>query len=95
MAPAADSVAQRVSHRLHRCIREAARGRDLEALAGLERALAFVGRGHTAGESLELERLADLPDGEFTRRVLRLPASPGRWDAIEACLGGVLLFVPG
>jgi hypothetical protein len=93
-APAADSMVQRVSHRLRQCIREAARGRDLEALAGLERALAFVGRGHTAGESLELERLAEMPDGEFTPQVLRLPASPGRWDAIEACLGGVLLFVP-
>jgi superfamily II DNA or RNA helicase len=94
-APAADPVAQRVSHRLHQRIREAARRRDLDALAGLERALAFAGRGHTAGEALELERLAEKPDREFTRSVLRLPATPGRWDAIEACLGGVLLFVPG
>jgi hypothetical protein len=93
-APAADGVAQRVSHRLHQCIREAARRRDLDALAGLERALAFVGRGHTAGEALELERLADKPDGEFTRMLFRLPATRGRWDAIEVCLGGVLLFAP-
>jgi hypothetical protein len=84
-----------VSLRLHRGIREAARRRDLETLAGLERALAFVGRGHTAGESAELERLAGLPDGEFSRKVLRLPAPGRRWDAIEARLGGVLLFVPG
>ena len=93
-APAAEPVAHRVSHRLHQCIREAARRRDLDALAGLERALAFVGRGHTAGEALELERLADRPDAEFTRGVFRLPAARGRWDAIEASLGGVLLFVP-
>jgi hypothetical protein len=84
-----------VALRLHQGIREAARRRDLDALAGLERALAFVGRGHTAGESLELERLAGMPDGEFSRKVLRLPAPRGRWEAIEARLGGVLLFVPG
>jgi superfamily II DNA or RNA helicase len=94
-APAADPVAHRVSLRLHQGIREAARRRDLEALAGLERALAFVGRGHTAGESAELERLAGMLDGEFSRKVFHLPAPGRRCDAIEARLGGVLLFVPG
>jgi hypothetical protein len=88
-------VAHRVSLRLHQGIREAARRRDLEALAGLERALAFVGRGHTAGESAELERLAGMLDGEFSRKVFHLPAPGRRCDAIEARLGGVLLFVPG
>jgi superfamily II DNA or RNA helicase len=94
-APGADPVAHRVSLRLHEGIRDAARRRDLEALAGLERALAFVGRGHTAGESLLLERLAKMPDGEFSRTVPRLPAAQGRSDAIEARLGGILLFGPG
>ena len=94
-APAADPIAHRVSLRLHQGIREAARRRDLETLAGLERALAFVGRGHTAGESAELERLAGMPEAEFSRKVFRLPAPGRRWEAIEARLGGVLLFVPG
>jgi hypothetical protein len=92
--PAADPVAHRLSLRLHRAVRDAARRRDLEALAGLERALAFVGRGHTAGESLELERLAELPDGRFEREVVRLPASGSPWRTIEPRLAGVLLFVP-
>jgi hypothetical protein len=94
-APVADPITHRVSLKLHHGIRDAARRRDLEALAGLERALAFVGRGHTAGESAELERLAAMPDGEFSRKVLRLPAPGRRCEAIEARLGGVLLFVPG
>ncbi len=94
-APAANPIAHQVSLRLHQGIREAARRRDLQTLAGLERALAFVGRGHTAGESVELERLAGMPDGEFNRKALRLPAPGRRWEAIEARLGGVLLFVPG
>jgi superfamily II DNA or RNA helicase len=93
--PAADPVAHKISLRLHQSIREAARRRDLQTLAGLERALAFVGRGHTAGESLELERLAAMSDGEFNRRAMTLPAPRERWDAVEARLGGVLLFVPG
>jgi superfamily II DNA or RNA helicase len=92
--PAADPVAHQLSSRLHRAVREAARRRDLEALAGLERALAFVGRGHTAGETLELERLAGLPDGRFEREATRLPVASGRWSTIEPRLVGVLLFVP-
>ncbi len=93
-APAADPSSHRVALRLHQGIREAARRRDLEALSGLERALAFVGRGHTAGESAELERLAGMPDGQFSRAVLHLPSPGARTNALEARLGGVLLFVP-
>ena len=94
-APEADPVVHRISLRLHQRIREAARGRDLEALSRLERALAFVGQGHTAGESLTLARLVELPDAEFDRRILRLPPPGLRWDAVEARVGGLLLFVPG
>ena len=92
--PSADATAHRVSLRLHQGIRDAARRRDVEALAALERALAFVGSGHTAGESLELDRLAATPDPEFSRRASRLPGKPPAWDAIEARLGGVLVFLP-
>ena len=92
--PAADPIARQLSLRLHGAVREAARRRDLEGLSGLERALGFVGRGLTAGESLELERLAALPDGQFEREASRLPAAPVRWSTIEPRLGGVLLFVP-
>jgi hypothetical protein len=92
--PAADPVARQLSLRLHRAVRDAARRRDLEALAALERALAFVGRGHTAGESLELERLAALPEGTFEREASRLPAAPEPWSTIEPRLAGIVLFVP-
>ena len=95
VAPAADPSTHRVALRLQQGIRVAARGRDLDALAGLERALAFVGRGHTAGEALELERLADLPEAEFSRGIRRLPPPGRRWEAIDARLGGLLLFRPG
>ncbi len=95
LAPQAASVPHQISLRLHQAIREAARRRDVESLTGLERALAFVGRGHTAGEAMTLERLSALQNGEFTRTALRLPPAGSRWDAIEVRLGGVLLFGPG
>jgi hypothetical protein len=65
-------------------------------MAGLERALAFVGRGHTAGEALELERLAGLPEDRLHRELRRWPtAAAGRWDLVEPRLVGVILFTPG
>jgi hypothetical protein len=93
--PAADPVTHQLSLRLHQAVREAARRRDLGALAGLERALGCVGRGHTAGESLELERLVGLPEGGFEREASRLPVASARWSVIEPRIVGVLLFAPG
>jgi superfamily II DNA or RNA helicase len=75
-------------------IRAAARRRDPAALEVLERALAFVGGGHTAGETMLLERLAAMGDPEFCRGLRRLPEPSPRWSVIEARLGGVLLFGP-
>jgi superfamily II DNA or RNA helicase len=92
--PAADPLAQQLSARLHRALRVAARQRNLDRVAGLERALSFVGRGHTAGESLEMARMAALPDERFEREAMRLPAAGDRWSAIEPRLVGVLLFAP-
>ena len=94
IVPSPDATAHRVSVRLQTCIRHAARRRDLEALAGFEQALGFVGRGHTAGEAMVLARLDLMPDEEFRQAVARLPAGPRHWETIEARLGGVLLFVP-
>ena len=94
IVPAPDATSHAVSVRLQAFIRDAARRRDLAALAGLERALAFVGGGHTAGEAMALARLDGIPDSEFRRAVLHLPAGAHRWDAIEPRLGGVLLFAP-
>lgn len=92
--PPPEAPTREVSLRLQRSLREAARRRDLTTLATLERALAFLGRGHTAGEALELERLAGLADEALGREAARLAAGAGRWSAIEPRLAGVLLFAP-
>jgi superfamily II DNA or RNA helicase len=88
LAPPAHAVVAR----LQREIRDAARRRDGAALEALERALAFLGGGHTAGEAMLVERLANLDDAEFRRLLLRLPAPSPRWSIIEPRLGGLLLF---
>ena len=88
LAPAARAAALRIQAE----IRVAARRRDLAALEALERALAFAGGGHTAGEAMLLERLAGLGDAEFRSALRRLPEPSPRWAVIEARLGGVLLF---
>jgi hypothetical protein len=75
-------------------VREAARRRDGAGLACLERALAFLAGGHTAGESELLQRLLEVPPGELATRLARLPAATPRWEALEARLTGVVLFEP-
>ncbi len=92
LPPAADPVAHQLSQRLHHCIREASRRRDLGTLAALERALAFVGRGHTAGERMALERLAALPDQQFAQESVKLRERSTRPGPIEPRLVGVVLF---
>ena len=51
-------------------------------------------RGHTAGEEVLLERLAELSPAELARAAGALPAPSPRWGAVEARLEGVVLFVP-
>ncbi|HEY9442153.1 MAG TPA: hypothetical protein VIQ25_02830, partial [Gemmatimonadales bacterium] len=88
LAPPARATAMRIQAE----IRAAARRRDAAAFEVLERALAFVGGGHTAGEAMLLERLAGLGDAEFGRGLRGLPEPSPRWAVIEARLGGVVVF---
>ncbi|MGI9041043.1 MAG: helicase-related protein [Gemmatimonadales bacterium] len=90
----ADSApgAHRVAARLQEAIRLAARRRDLEALGRLERALAFVGGGHTAGESLLLEQVADATEAELLGAAARFPPPSRRRGTVEIRLCGLLLF---
>ncbi len=53
--------------------REAARSRDRECLALLERGIRFLRRGHTAGESRSTLGWADLPEEALFQALMRLP----------------------
>ncbi|MGH7525207.1 MAG: C-terminal helicase domain-containing protein, partial [Gemmatimonadales bacterium] len=91
-SPETAPSAHRVAARLQLAVRDAARRRDGERLIRLERALGFVGGGHTAGETALLDRLAELSDAELLRAMAALPAPSHRWDAIEARLTGIVIF---
>jgi hypothetical protein len=87
-----DGPARVVASRLQIAVREAARRRDASRLETLERALGFVAGGHTAGETMLLERLAVADDATFGQALARLPPPSPRWGTIEARLSSVLLF---
>jgi len=87
-----DPGVRRLAAQLHLAVGDAARRRDRVRLARLERALAFIGGGHTAGEAAMIDRLAGSTGAEVDAWVPRAPAPTPRWGAIEVRLIGLVLF---
>jgi hypothetical protein len=87
-----DPAARRLAVRIGSGVREAARQRDGLLLARLERALAFVAGGHTAGEALLVRRMAVAELGALARGLTRFPLPTARWDTIEVRVTGLVLF---
>ena len=85
-----DAAARRLALRLGELVRMAAQRRDARDLARLERALAFVAGGHTAGEAMLVRRLADAP--ALAACLAGIPATSARWDAIDVRLTGLVVF---
>jgi superfamily II DNA or RNA helicase len=86
------SSARRLTARLGELVAEAARARDRRTLERLERAMGFVGGGHTAGEAMLVDRMAEAPPRELANWLVRVPAPTPRWSWIEVRLTGVVLF---
>jgi hypothetical protein len=84
--------ARRVTERLGRAVAEAARRRDRRELERLDRAVRFVAGGHTAGEALLMDRMADAPERDLLAWIARMPAPAPRGDPIEARLTGIIVF---
>jgi hypothetical protein len=84
--------ARRLMGRLYRLIGLAARARQSERLARLERALGFLAGGHTSGESLLIEQLGALPGDDEVERLLNRMPSRNAWDEIDVRLTGVIVF---
>jgi hypothetical protein len=80
--------------RLQYLVRDAARRHDARRLGELDRALAFASGGHTAGEEMLIERLADAPDSAVVAALHRLPAVRTDGDGIEVRLTGLAIFGP-
>ena len=88
----ADHEARCLTARLNRAVHDAARRRDIRALGRLERALAFVSGGHTAGEAALLHRLLEVSEVALVDALARLPAATPRPETIEVRISGVVLF---
>lgn len=84
------AVIRRLAHES----RQAARRRDGHALGALERALAIVSGGLTAGEARLVERLAVTPDASLTAALARVPPRACQPGAVSARLTGLILFGP-
>ena len=84
-----------VIRRLAHDSRQAARRRDGHALAALERALAIVSGGLTAGEARLVERLAVSPGPNLTTALARVPPRAAQPGAVSVRLTGLILFGPG
>jgi superfamily II DNA or RNA helicase len=87
-------AARRVMCRLQSLVKEAARRHQAGRLAELDRALAFVAGGHSAGEALLIERTAEAPDSQLASVLGRLPNRRSRLDGLEVRLTGLVLFGP-
>jgi superfamily II DNA or RNA helicase len=78
--------------RLNRLAQHAARRRDVPLLATVERAIRFVGAGHTAGETMRLAEIASMETPAILQAVLALPKPlqpDGPW---LPRVGGVVIF---
>jgi helicase-like protein len=86
------TAARRLALRLGELVRAAARRRDGGELVRLERALAFVAGGHTAGEAMLVRRLADAGAPALAASLSEIPATSAHWDAIDVRLTGLVVF---
>ena len=87
-------AARQLAAQLQRLVRDAARRHEASRLAELERALAFVSGGHTAGEAILVERLSKASLAQLAAAVSRLPKVEGGWEGVEIRLTGLILFGP-
>ena len=94
IVPDPSPAACRAMARLQSLARQAARRHQARRLAELERALALVAGGHTAGEATLIDRLAEAPDPEVPRLIGTLPTRRFEWEQIEVRLTGVVMFGP-
>jgi superfamily II DNA or RNA helicase len=92
--PEPTPAARQVMGRLQLLVREAARRHQARRLGELERTLAFVAGGHTAGEEALLDQLLGAPDEVLIRVIGTLPATRLEWEGLEARLTGLIVFGP-
>lgn len=92
LAAEPSASARRIVERLGHDVAEAARRRDGRELARLERAMRFIANGHTAGEDILLDRMAEASAADLLAWLDRVPVADRRHDPIEVRLSGIVVF---
>jgi hypothetical protein len=77
--------------RVQACAQDAIRRRDRSALGMADRAIAFLRRGHTAGERLLIRKMADADDTAFERQLAEMPRSDAAPPPLRARIAGVIV----
>jgi hypothetical protein len=92
--PRPTPTAGRLLARLQALIVDAARRHQPGRLAGLERLQTFLADGHTAGEEMLIERMAEQSEECLVNALKRVRRSTPIWGEIEARLHGMIVFGP-
>jgi hypothetical protein len=72
--------------------REAIRRRDRSALALADRGIAFLRRGHTAGERLLTQQLGEVDEAAFERMLAQMPRPDAIPPPLRARIVGVIVL---
>jgi hypothetical protein len=94
VAPTPAPAARQLSIRLQRSIADASRQHQPARLASLERALAFLADGHTAGEERLIELMVDRPESQIFEMVQKVLRTANQWGELEARLTGLIVVGP-
>ena len=94
IAPTPTPAARLLSIRLQRAIADASRRHQPTRLACLERVLAFLSDGHTAGEDMLMEIMADRPESQLFDLIQKVLRTAHQWAELEARLTGLIVFGP-
>ncbi|HET7598782.1 MAG TPA: DEAD/DEAH box helicase [Gemmatimonadales bacterium] len=88
-----DTPSRRLVRRIQALARAAARRRESALLAAADRALRFAAGGHTAGETMLIQRLARAGERELRGAIPTLPAPTALAPAAVPRLVGVVVFL--
>jgi helicase-like protein len=94
LLPESNPEVSRALSVLQKLVGRAARRHDHGALAELERAIAFLAGGHTAGEVLLTEMLAQADQTAIRTLLKELPSASPEVEQIEIKLTGLIFFGP-
>jgi helicase-like protein/SNF2 domain-containing protein len=94
MTPEPTPAARELLARVQDLVRDASRRHQPRRLTQLERVLAFLSEGHTAGEELLIRSMTDRSESQLITTIDRVLRSGTDLEDVEARLTGLIIFGP-